>query len=142
MVKKHLTEFETEQAYEAFVQSAAFERPNVSLIAETGEVAFEATVQDIPVESIQITNIPYDGQYGSVPAQHQFGIVITPENATNKNISWEVSAADTYFNDYLTIDNTGLLSFLRNNMSTTITVTATSSNGRTDSCSFLISYSK
>lgn len=36
MIKKHLTQLETQAAYEAFVQSEAFEAPNVSLITELG----------------------------------------------------------------------------------------------------------
>ena len=40
MVKKHLTELETMQAYEAFVQTEAFERPNVSRIISTNGVVY------------------------------------------------------------------------------------------------------
>ena len=40
MVKRHLTQFETVEEYEAFVQSEAFERPNVSKIKETGRLAY------------------------------------------------------------------------------------------------------
>ena len=140
MVKKYLTEFEIAQDYETFAQSAAFERPNVSRIISTSGVAFTAPIID--VESIEITNIPYDGQYGQQLAHHQFGISITPENASNKSIYWGVQAEIPEYNEFVAIDYNGLLYFTGTNINTMVTVTATSANGKTDSCSFLLSYAE
>lgn len=45
MVKKHLTELETMQAYNAFKETEAFERPNVSLITDGNVVVFAKSGQ-------------------------------------------------------------------------------------------------
>ena len=130
---KYIKKFENEAAYEAFTETPAFVKPNVSLCVKENVVKYN------PFEAVFVTAITISGETsfskGGV-TERTFTAITSPDNATTTAVSWSLDGQGSIVSQ----DGITCTVSLSGDANFTTTLVATATDGSAISTSVTLTY--
>lgn len=130
---KYIKKFESEAAYEAFTETSAFVKPNVSLCVKENVVKYN------PLEVVFVTAITISGETsfskGGV-TERTFTAITSPDSATTTAVSWSLDGQGSIVSQ----DGVTCTVSLSGDANFTTTLVATATDGSAISTSVTLTY--